>query len=197
VEAIIMFCARCGKEVPEGTRFCQACGQEVSGTAAGAPSTPLPYAGFWIRFAAHLIDSFIVGIPLGIVLVALVFMLAGAGAFARPNPPVEPGEAAARFAPLIFAMLFPAILLVVIAAWLYYAGMESSARQATFGKSLMSLRVTNGEGQRLSFGHATGRYFAKIISGLIPFAIGYIMAGFTAKKQALHDLIAGTLVLRS
>jgi uncharacterized RDD family membrane protein YckC len=74
--------------------------------------------------------------------------------------------------------------------------MESSARQATLGKSVMSLRVTNGEGQRLSFGHSSGRFFAKIISGMIPFAIGYIMAGFTAKKQALHDLIAGTLVLK-
>jgi uncharacterized RDD family membrane protein YckC len=84
----------------------------------------------------------------------------------------------------------------LILMWLYFAGMESSARQATFGKSVMSLRVTNYEGQRISFGHATGRFFSKIVSGLIPFAIGYIMAGFTEKKQALHDLIAGTLVLR-
>ena len=80
--------------------------------------------------------------------------------------------------------------------WLYFAGLESSERQATVGKSVMSLRVTNLEGQRLSFGHATGRFFAKIVSGMIPFAIGYIMAAFTAKKQALHDLIAGTLVLK-
>jgi len=73
--------------------------------------------------------------------------------------------------------------------------MESSERQATFGKSLMSLRVANTEGQRLSFGHATGRFFAKIISGMIPLGIGYIMAAFTEKRQALHDMIAGTLVL--
>lgn len=75
--------------------------------------------------------------------------------------------------------------------------MESSARQATLGKMAMSLRVTNSEGRRLSFGHATGRFFAKIVSGMIPLALGYIMAGFTAKKQALHDMIAGTLVLKS
>jgi uncharacterized RDD family membrane protein YckC len=74
--------------------------------------------------------------------------------------------------------------------------MESSERQATFGKSVMSLRVTNYEGQRISFGHATGRFFAKIVSGMVPLAIGYIMAAFTEKKQALHDLIAGTLVLK-
>jgi uncharacterized RDD family membrane protein YckC len=74
--------------------------------------------------------------------------------------------------------------------------MESSAREATFGKAAMSLRVTGLTGQHLTFGHATGRYFAKIISGLIPLGIGYFMAGFTEKKQALHDMIAGTLVLR-
>jgi uncharacterized RDD family membrane protein YckC len=74
--------------------------------------------------------------------------------------------------------------------------MESSVRQATFGKSVMSLRVTDDGGQRISFGRATGRFFAKIVSGMVPLLIGYIMAAFTEKKQALHDLIAGTLVLR-
>jgi len=87
--------------------------------------------------------------------------------------------------------------LFVIVQWLYFAGMESSTRQATFGKAAMSLRVTDGNGQPLTFGHATGRFFAKIVSGMIPLAIGYIMAGFTAKKQALHDMIASTLVLRN
>jgi uncharacterized RDD family membrane protein YckC len=88
------------------------------------------------------------------------------------------------------------ILIILALQWLYFAGLESSARQATIGKSVMSLRVTDLEGQRLSFGHATGRFFAKLVSGLIPFLIGYLMAAFTEKKQALHDLIAGTLVLR-
>ena len=74
--------------------------------------------------------------------------------------------------------------------------MESSERQATFGKAAVSVYVTDDKGQRLSFGHASGRFFSKIISGMIPFGIGYIMAGFTAKKQALHDMIAGTLVMK-
>jgi uncharacterized RDD family membrane protein YckC len=195
-----MFCARCGKDVPEGTRYCPSCGQEAGTSVVGASagvSAPLPYAGFWIRFAAHLIDNLILGIPLGIVFVALIFMFARTGVIMRMNPPVDPSEAAARFAPMFLMIFFPAVFLSLIVAWLYYAGLESSARQATFGKSVMSLRVTNAEGRRLSFGHATGRYFAKIVSGLIPFGIGYIMAGFTAKKQALHDLIAGTLVMRA
>ena len=110
------------------------------------------------------------------------------------NRTVDPRAAAAFVAPLFLSFLFAMIFFVGL-QWLYFAGMESSERQATFGKSLMSLRVANTEGQRLSFGHATGRFFAKIISGMIPLGIGYIMAAFTEKRQALHDMIAGTLVL--
>ena len=110
---------------------------------------------------------------------------------------VDPQPQTAAFAaPLILGFRVCGMVFFVGLQWLYFAVMESSARQATFGKAAMSLRVTNLEGQRLTFGHATGRFFAKIVSGLIPLAIGYIMAGFTEKKQALHDMIAGTLVLR-
>ncbi|MGD0842713.1 MAG: RDD family protein, partial [Candidatus Acidiferrales bacterium] len=66
----------------------------------------------------------------------------------------------------------------------------------TWGKRALSIFVTDANGQRMTFGRASGRFFAKIITGMIPFGIGYIMAGFTAKKQALHDMIAGTLVWR-
>ena len=79
--------------------------------------------------------------------------------------------------------------------WLYSAFMESSEHQATIGKIALHLKVTDLSGSRLSFGRATGRYFAKIISALILF-IGFLMAGWTAKKQGLHDMIAGTLVVR-
>ncbi len=81
-----------------------------------------------------------------------------------------------------------------ILGWLYFAGMESTSRQATIGKSLLGIYVTDVDGNRISFLRATGRYFAKILSALILF-IGYIMAAFTARKQALHDLLASTLVL--
>ena len=72
--------------------------------------------------------------------------------------------------------------------------MESSAKQATLGKLALAIKVTDLNGNRISFGRASGRYFAKIISGLI-FCIGYIIAGFTEKKQALHDMIANCLVV--
>ncbi len=85
-------------------------------------------------------------------------------------------------------------LVSTLVGWGYFAGMESSGRQATLGKSAMGLVVTDLNGQRISFLRATGRYFAKILSALILF-IGYIMAAFTARKQGLHDMLAGTLVL--
>jgi uncharacterized RDD family membrane protein YckC len=91
-------------------------------------------------------------------------------------------------------LTFAAISLLL--SWLYHAYFESSDWQATPGKRVMSIYVTDMNSQRLSFLHATGRFFAKIITGLIPLGIGYIMAGFTERKQALHDMIAGTLVVR-
>ncbi|MDA2913784.1 RDD family protein [Acidobacteriia bacterium AH_259_A11_L15] len=78
---------------------------------------------------------------------------------------------------------------------LYFAFMESSSWQATLGKKALSLMVTDSDGNRLSFGRALGRNLAKIVSSLT-LLIGYLMAGFTQKKQALHDMIAGCLVVK-
>jgi uncharacterized RDD family membrane protein YckC len=74
--------------------------------------------------------------------------------------------------------------------------MESSRHQGTLGKMTLGLIVTDLQGRPIGFAVASGRYFAKIITGLIPLGIGYAMAGFTEKKQALHDMIASCLVLR-
>jgi uncharacterized RDD family membrane protein YckC len=73
--------------------------------------------------------------------------------------------------------------------------MESSSRQATVGKIALGIEVTDLEGNRLSFGRALGRNLAKIISALILY-IGFIMAAFTKRKQALHDMIASALVVK-
>ncbi len=78
--------------------------------------------------------------------------------------------------------------------WLYFAGMESSSYQATIGKQILGIRVTDLEGGRITFARATLRYFAKFVSGAI-FMIGFLMAAWTERKQALHDMIAGTLVV--
>lgn len=82
-----------------------------------------------------------------------------------------------------------------LVGWLYFAFLESSARQATFGKSLLGLAVVDEQGQRISFLRATGRYFAKFLSAII-LLIGFIMVAFDSRKQGLHDKLAGTLVLK-
>jgi uncharacterized RDD family membrane protein YckC len=87
-------------------------------------------------------------------------------------------------------------IFIILGNWLYYSLMESSSRQATLGKMAVGIKVTDMNGQRISFLNATGRYFGKIISGAV-FMIGYIMIIFTEKKQGLHDIMAGTLVVRT
>jgi uncharacterized RDD family membrane protein YckC len=83
----------------------------------------------------------------------------------------------------------------IIIRWLYYALLESSPHQASLGKMALGLIVTDLEGNRIGFGRATGRFFAKFLSALT-LGIGYMMAGWTERKQALHDMIAGTRVMR-
>lgn len=132
------------------------------------------YAGFWLRFCAFVLDQvllFVVNFFIGFVIgFALASASKGAG-----------------------VILIQVIGIVV--SWLYYASMESSTKQATLGKMALGIVVTDLNGERIGFGKATGRYFGKIVSGLI-LCIGYIMAGFTERKQALHDMMAGTLVIK-
>lgn len=86
------------------------------------------------------------------------------------------------------------VVLTFFGPWLYEAFMLSSEWQATVGKRAMSIAVTGADGGRITFARATGRHFAKYISACI-LGIGFIMAAFTSKKQALHDLIAETFVV--
>ena len=87
-------------------------------------------------------------------------------------------------------------MVTIAASWLYEALMESSSYQSTLGKMIFGMKVTDLYGNRISFARATGRHFAKILSGMI-LCIGFIMVGLTERKQGLHDLLAGTLVWRS
>jgi uncharacterized RDD family membrane protein YckC/Tfp pilus assembly major pilin PilA len=100
------------------------------------------------------------------------------------------------FLPGMLLMLIPilGVILYFVGRWLYFALMESSESQATLGKRAMGLIVTDGKGQRLGFGQASGRYFAGAVS-YITLYIGYALAGWTQRKQALHDLIADTCVV--
>ena len=161
-----------------------------AGWQAPAASSAVAYAGFWLRFVAAIIDGLIlyfVGMILFLPFAAS--MGTGMRGMMTGRPPNLEG-----LLPLIHAMIRITLLRTVL-HWLYYSLLESSAWQGTLGKKALGLEVTDLDGNRISFGRATGRFFAKIISSIILF-IGYIMAGFTEKKQALHDILAGTLVIR-
>lgn len=135
----------------------------------------MKYATFLSRFLASLIDSIIVYILsfLAGAIVGFFFGLATGG---------SDGAGTLGF------------IVGTVIGWLYYAVLESSEKQATLGKQALGIVVTDLNGGPISFGKATGRYFAKYLSAII-LLIGYIMAAFTEKKQALHDMIAGTLVM--
>jgi len=207
-----MFCSKCGTNVTDGAAFCSACGQPTAGASTIAPARPpapglpptyappvlapilpSPYAGFWLRVVAHLIDDLLLGIGIGILVLIGVTMV-GIDSI-RSMAEGMKGEDFQMPAPIISAIFFVTLASIVL-VWIYNASMESSIHQGTLGKMALGLIVTDSQGQPIGFGHATGRYFAKIITGLIPLGIGYAMAGFTEKKQALHDMIAGCLVLR-
>jgi uncharacterized RDD family membrane protein YckC len=145
---------------------------------------PVVYIGFWMRTAAYLIDGIIIGIIQSVIMLLMIgstFTNMGANAAADPG-----------FMPRFVSMYS----IVLVIQWLYFAGMESSSKQATLGKMALGIKVTDLNGERISFGKATGRYFSKIISAII-LCIGYIMVAFTEKKQGLHDQIAGTLVVKN
>ena len=146
------------------------------------------YAGFWLRVLSHLIDSLL----LGAVQLALILPLAGIAGLGLWGMDIEHHpEGILLVLPLVLALM----LLAFLGGWLYYAIMESSASQGTIGKLVVRLRVTDMKGDRITFGRASARYFSRILSGLF-FGIGFLMAGFSQQKQALHDIIAGTLVLQ-
>ncbi len=132
------------------------------------------YGGFWIRVVAYIIDAIVLSVASGIV-----GALLGVNIFVSDWSNYDP----------------TANLISLVISWLYFALLESSERGATVGKMAVGLRVVTSDGRRLSFLNATGRYFAKFISAII-LGIGFIMVAFTDKKRGLHDMIAGTLVIK-
>lgn len=144
--------------------------------AARVPAPSVQYAGFWRRFIAFWLDIFVFGS-------IELFVAYARGIPLNTQQPADPIQAAKGL--LISAFIY----------WLYWAILESSPWQATIGKRAMDIYVTDLQGRRLSFAKATGRYFGKTISFLI-LLMGFFMIAFTERKQALHDMMAGCLVVR-
>jgi uncharacterized RDD family membrane protein YckC len=166
-----------------------------AGMQPGVIISPRPYAGFWLRLVAHIIDNVILGIIFGVI-AGVCVLAVGVGTLQAMAARFNTNSDDPTIPLVIMGWIFAIIIVSLLLQWLYFATMESSEHQGTLGKMALGLIVTDLNDQRISFPRATGRFFAKIISGLIPLGIGYIMAGFTEKKQALHDMIASTLVLR-
>ena len=190
-----MFCSACGTENAAGSAYCTRCGARLAGASGSAvpplitapPSPayasampierPARYAGFWKRFAALIVDWMFLSLVYFAIGLATGISWDGDGEMwntDRTSIAVSLGQ--------------------LIVPWLYWSVMESSAKGATLGKLALGIRVVDLHGQRISFLRATGRFFAKFVSSFI-LCIGYLMAAFTSRKQALHDLIAGCLVV--
>jgi len=152
---------------------------------AVAPVAGVGYGGFWIRVLAAIIDA----VLLRVVVAPIHLVFGGLGLAGMMSGVPHAGIGLGLLGGGV------TIVLLIFGSWLYEAFMESSSYQATLGKMLFGMKVTDLNGNRISFGRATGRHFAKWISGMI-LSIGYMMVGFTERKQGLHDMLAGTLVRR-
>ncbi len=133
------------------------------------PERTVVYTDFWTRFAAAFIDGLI------IIVLSFVVKLILSDVALSENYSLR---------------LFSNIIL----GWIYNALQESGPKMATVGKRAMEIKVTGQDGERITFGQATGRHFGKIISTLILF-IGYFMMLWDERRQTLHDKMAGTLVV--
>jgi uncharacterized RDD family membrane protein YckC len=131
------------------------------------------YGGFWRRGIAAAIDWALIGVVVSL-------SIGYHGQLATPHSTVK---------------LVAYYTLAVAVVWGYFAVMEASALQATLGKLVVGVRVTTVDGQRIGYGRATGRLLAKLLS-LALLGLGFVLAGVDARKQALHDKVAGTLVMR-
>lgn len=137
-----------------------------------------PYAGFWRRLAALLIDTVVLAVIWLVTCTVFALLLQ---AFTHTVPSGD-----------VLGPVFCALLAAFF--FLYFSLFESSKKQATLGKMALGVIVTDLGGNRISFARALARTLAKVLSG-IPLYLGYLLAAFTEKKQALHDLIASTLVV--
>lgn len=123
--------------------------------------------GFWLRLVAFIVDA-----------VLITMFLIGIQSYLPINPRSPAFEGVSI---LIF--------------WLYFALLESSHFEGTIGKMAAHLKVTDYGGRRISFLHATARYFAGWVSATI-FCVGFLIIAFTKRKQGLHDFMTRTIVVR-
>ncbi len=218
-----MICQRCLHASPAFSPFCTNCGQAQQAQAAfaatvggtqpvnpplnesiGFDSSPTVtksadttrYASFIQRFVAFLLDQFIAGALAAFTYFIIAAMAAASGASTMYRGYAGTFSTGAGLG-AGFLLLFLGGFLAIAVYIYYFVKQETGPRQATFGKSLVGLRVTSTSGSALSVGQSLGRLIIKdTFSGLF-FALGFLMAAFTERKQALHDFTAGTIVVQN
>ncbi len=196
---------------PEATRYCSECGRATPADELAhfgdrlvcpyckdayaqklregvAPAAAVSYAGFWIRFVAYIIDAIILAVAMGIVQFAIL------GSFIS-FPHFDPGtRPELMIAPMLGMLGVLSVVSIAIAC--AYESFFVYKYGATPGKMALSLKVVRPNGGPIDLGRAVGRYFGKMLSGIILY-IGFIMAGFDSEKKALHDMICDTRVIRT
>ena len=193
-----ILCDECRQFVPAGDTMqiggaticaaCKPCFVQKLREGALPPMTEGPrYAGFWIRVAAKIIDSLIIGLPIGLLMLVAIFGFGFKGLVAPAGPPTLQS-----MLPTIGLQLgFQALIMILngfYTVWFVYK------YSATPGKMVCGLRVLNADGSKLSLGKNIGRYGAEIVSGLAC-DLGYVIAGFDSQKRALHDHMCNTRVI--
>ena len=201
VVAAQQVCSNCGNPALPDGKFCLFCGDVLVESTEKAPqianlpnsnpnnemaaSEPPEYAGFWLRVWAGAIDVFLEVI--GALLLSVVVYYAMRWLI-DPSYGLMPATAS-------YVSGIAAIAFLSVGAWLYCAFSESSSHRATIGKRIVGLQVVTASGDKLTFGQATVRHFMKFLS-LFTAAVGFMMAGWTKRRQALHDMPSDCVVIR-
>jgi uncharacterized RDD family membrane protein YckC len=181
----VPYCPSCGGYHAEDAAYCPFCGGPVGDTPP-----PLRYAGFWRRVGGYVIDQLVIGLPWG-----FFEALIGGSGLSSSNTVNAQGHSVAHFH-LNSGRFFPLLAGQLVVAGIYSVLMQTSSSQGTLGMMSVGVRVTDLNGQRLTRGRAAGRYLAYLLSTGI-FELGNLLMLVTKRKQALHDLLAGTLVVRA
>lgn len=138
--------------------------------------TDLEYVGFWPRVWATMIDTFI----LLVITTPLLMMVYGKNYYSMAGALQGPAD-------FLISYLLPAV--IVIAFW--------SSQNATPGKMAIGAKIVDAStGEAPSLGQYIGRYLGYFLS-IIPMGLGLFWVGFDRKKRGWHDMLAGTVVVRS
>jgi len=194
-----VYCTRCGTWTPDEGPTCARCGEPIaaarpvtaSAAAVAAVAAPAAtfaasletvprYGGFWRRFWATVVDSLVLFFPDAILRVSFGLPTIFSLRAARDDE---------------MAALLTVLSISTALGWLYGAGLESSAAQGTLGQQLMNLRVCDTNLRRVTFARATARHFGQVFSTLLC-GIGYLFNLWTTRRQALHDMLAGCVLVR-